>query len=337
MKSIVCKEPYKMEIFNAEDIGTVAEDEVVINIKRIGICGTDSHAYKGNQPFFTYPRVLGHELSGRVHTIGNQVDHIAPGDIVSVIPYIHCGECVSCSNGQTNCCTNMKVLGVHEDGGMSEYIKVHADNVMVVNDLSLDEASIVEPLSIGAHAVKRAGIDVGETVLIIGAGPIGLGTARFAKLSGAKTIIMDLDEDRLDFCQKWAKCDAAIQASDDSFQQLLNENNGVLPNTVLDATGNKQSMNEAFQYVSHGGKLVYVGLVKDSLHFYDPDFHTKELTLLASRNALRKDFEYVIHCMNQGLIYRSYITQTIPFAEVPSFFSEGDFNSNKTVISLEPF
>lgn len=335
MKSIVCTEPNNMEIAQTENIDSVEENEVLIQIKRIGICGTDIHAYAGNQPFFTYPRILGHELSGIVKNVGNKVEHIVAGDTVATIPYMHCGTCIACCNGKTNCCTSMQVLGVHTDGGMAEYIKVPASHVMVVNELSLDDAAIIEPLSIGAHAIRRADIKEGETVLIIGAGPIGLGVARFAKLQGAKTIIMDLSEERLAYCKEWADCDALVQAAGNVQEQLLAVNNQELPSIVLDATGNKYSMTQAFDYAAHGGKLIYVGLVKDHITFFDPDFHSKELTLFASRNALKEDFEYVIQCMEQGKIKDGYITNRISFDEVVEFFAAGHFTTNKTVISVE--
>lgn len=334
MKSIECTEPGAMneiEIANPNDIGSA---EVLVAIKRIGICGTDIHAYGGNQPFFAYPRILGHELSGLVEATGSGVGNIQVGDLVTIIPYMHCEKCLACKSGKTNCCTQMQVLGVHIDGGMSEYVKVPASHVLVVNDLTLDDAAIVEPLSIGAHAIRRAAIEPGETVLVIGAGPIGLGVARFAKLQGAKTIIMDISEERLSFCREWADCDVAIKASEDAMQQLLEVNEGSLPSVVLDATGNKQSMMKAFDYVGHGGKLIFVGLVKDTISFFNPDFHSKELTLFGSRNATKEDFDYVISCLSKGLIKPSYVTNKIEFNELISFFEEGNFRTNKTMAIL---
>jgi len=334
MKSIECTEPGAMneiEIANPNDIGSA---EVLVAIKRIGICGTDIHAYGGNQPFFAYPRILGHELSGLVEATGSGVENIQVGDLVTIIPYMHCEKCLACKSGKTNCCTQMQVLGVHIDGGMSEYVKVPASHVLVVNDLTLDDAAIVEPLSIGAHAIRRAAIEPGETVLVIGAGPIGLGVARFAKLQGAKTIIMDISEERLSFCREWADCDVAIKASEDAMQQLLEVNEGSLPSVVLDATGNKQSMMKAFDYVGHGGKLIFVGLVKDTISFFNPDFHSKELTLFGSRNATKEDFDYVISCLSKGLIKPSYVTNKIEFNELISFFEEGNFRTNKTMAIL---
>lgn len=314
MKTIVCQEPGKMELIETAAPAGPGEHEVLLNIKRIGICGTDIHAFGGNQPFFVYPRVLGHELSGEVVKVGAAVTNVKAGDRVSVIPYMHCGTCVSCRSGKTNCCTQMRVLGVHIDGGMRESIVVPATHVLPVPHLSWEEAAIVEPLCIGAHAVRRARIQAGETVLVIGAGPIGLGVARFAKLQGAKVIAMDMSEERLAFCQQWSECDEIVLASNEPKERILELNGHDLPTVVFDATGNKHSMTGAFDFVSHGGTLVYVGLVKEQIAFSDPDFHAKELTLMGSRNATLEDFEYVIGCMNEGKIDSStYISEMIPF------------------------
>lgn len=332
MESIVCTEPGDMSIANKTTPTEIGADDVLIAIKRIGVCGTDIHAFKGNQPFFTYPRILGHEISGIVDKVGKGVGNTNIGDTVVVIPYLHCGECAACISGKTNCCTNMKVLGVHTDGGMGEYVTVPSSNVIPVKELTLDDAAIVEPLSIGAHAVRRAQIQNDDMVLVIGTGPIGLGVARFAKLQGAKTIVMDINEERLNFGQKWSESDIAINGSDNVLQQLLDVGDGSLPTIVFDATGNKQSMMESFNYVGHGGKLVFVGLVKDDISFYNPDFHSKEITLLGSRNATKQDFDYVINCLSNDLIHSFYISSKIRFEDTISYFKQGNFQTNKTVI-----
>ncbi|MEH7222784.1 zinc-binding alcohol dehydrogenase family protein [Bacillus sp. JJ1566] len=338
MKTIVCQEPGNMIMVEQEVPTALGEKNIMIRVKRIGICGTDLHAFAGNQPFFQYPRVLGHELSGIVEKVGEKVQKFNLADRVSVIPYMHCGECIACKNGKTNCCTQMQVTGVHIDGGMTEYLVLPESHVVKVNELSLDAAAIIEPLSIGAHAVRRAQIQKGESVLIIGAGPIGLGTARFAKLQGAKTTIMDISKERLAFAREWTGCDRVLVAENDVdlVKELMTINEGYLPTIVLDATGNKHSMMNAFNYVSHGGKLIYVGLVKDQITFNDPDFHAKELTLMGSRNATIEDFNYVIDCMNQGNVdIDTYITHKIPFGKVAEYFQAKMYNTNKVLIELD--
>jgi len=301
MKCIVCEQPNLFRLKEVEQ--PVAQPgEALVRIRRIGICGTDLHAYRGNQPFFVYPRILGHELSGEIAVIEENASGLRTGDRVTILPYLECGHCVACRNGKPNCCTQIKVLGVHDDGGMREYIAVPTDHLIRTEQITLEQAAIVECLSIGAHAVRRADIRPGEFALVIGAGPIGLGVMKFAKLAGAKVIAMDINDQRLQVCRTWAPADYTVNAQADSLRQIEAITVGDYPTVVFDATGNSRSMEGAFQYMAHGGRLVYVGLVKADITFHDPDFHKKETTLLSSRNATREDFEHVIRCMEEGSI-----------------------------------
>lgn len=301
MKTMICEEPGRFALTDTA-VPRIGPNEALVRVRRVGICGTDLHAYRGVQPYFTYPRILGHELSGEIAALGEGVNGFRLGDIVSVIPYLECGTCGACRRGRTNCCMHMRVLGVHEDGGMREYIRVPADHLLRAEGLTLDEAAVVECFSIGAHAVRRAAAEAGAWTLVIGAGPIGLGAMRCAKLAGAKVIALDLNEARLAFCARWAEADATVNGADDPLAQVLRLTDGELPATVIDATGNARSMEGALSYVSHGGTLVYVGLVKGTLALDDPELHKRETTLLASRNATKADFETVMGHMRAGRI-----------------------------------
>ncbi|MDF2958415.1 MAG: alcohol dehydrogenase [Paenibacillus sp.] len=316
MKGIVCQEIEKFQFIEMEEPPLVP-GEAVVRIRRIGICGTDLHAYKGNQPFFTYPRMLGHELAGIIEDIGNNDAGLQIGDQVGIIPYMHCGTCIACRNGKTNCCTGLQVLGVHTDGGMRELLSVPVANLIRTNGLTLDQTAVLEPLSIGAHAVRRSELRAGETVLVIGAGPIGLGVMAFAKHRGARVIAMDINDERLAFCRQWAGVDHTVNALNQPKEQLAVITNGDLPTVVFDATGNIRSMTDSFGLVAHGGKLVYVGLVKADLSFNDPEFHKRELTLMGSRNATKEDFDNVMKAVESGSIdVGSYITHRVPFEEM---------------------
>ncbi|NOV02458.1 zinc-binding alcohol dehydrogenase family protein [Paenibacillus planticolens] len=316
MKAIVCEEIERFAFVEMQE-PAVKAGEAIVRIKRIGICGTDLHAYKGNQPFFSYPRVLGHELSGYVEEVGEGVPGLQIGDQVSVVPYMHCGTCIACRKGSTNCCTHMKVLGVHMDGGMRELVSIPASHLIKTAGLTLDQAAMLEPLSIGAHAVRRSGLRAGETALVIGAGPIGLGVMILAKLFGANVIAMDINDERLAFCRKWAGVDHTVNALQQPKEQLSALTNGDMPTVVFDATGNARSMTDSFGLVAHGGKLVYVGLVKADITFHDPDFHKRELTLLGSRNATMDDFDTVYEAMQTGVIdIESYITHRVSFEDM---------------------
>ncbi|MCS7462119.1 zinc-binding alcohol dehydrogenase family protein [Paenibacillus doosanensis] len=313
MKTIICREIN--EFYQTETEAPVPQQgEALVRIRRIGICGTDLHAFKGNQPYFTYPRILGHELSGTVEAIAGEARGIAVGDQVAVIPYLECGSCIACRSGKTNCCTQMRVLGVHTDGGMREFIAVPADHLIVTNGLTLDQSAVLEPLSIGAHAVRRADPQPGENVLVIGAGPIGLGVMAIAKQRGARVIAMDMNDARLAFCREWAGADAVVNVRDNPQEQLRELTDGEFPSIVFDATGNAKSMESAFQYVSHGGKLVYVGLVSADIRFNDPEFHKREMTLMGSRNATREDFEVVMKALSGSAVdINAYITHRAGF------------------------
>jgi len=314
MKQIVCQGPYKFIIKNSS-IPQISNDEALVRIRRIGICGTDFHAYKGEQPYFTYPRILGHEISGEIVKINNPDTSLKTGDTVMINPYQECGDCVVCKNGKSNCCKHLKVRGVHQNGGMQEYVAIPITHLINTNLISLDASAMVECLSIGAHAVRRANITKGETVMVIGAGPIGLGTMKFANLEGAKVIAMDINRNRLNFSKKWASVEHLVHVKSNNVIDKLKEiTNGDMPSIIFDATGSKKSMQTAINYVAHGGKVVYVSLIKDNLSFYYPDFHEKEITLLSSRNATEIDFQKVLQAIRSKEIdIDRFITHKVNF------------------------
>ena len=181
MKNIVCETPGDFQLKDKE-APKAMHGEALLKIKRIGICGTDLHAYAGNQAFFSYPRILGHELAAEVLAIGPNQKYIKVGDKVVVMPYVSCDNCIACKNGKPNCCTNIKVLGVHTDGGMQEIINLPNNLLLPANNLKWEEMAIVEPLAIGAHALRRAQIKPGEIISVIGCGPIGIGMMKLAQL-----------------------------------------------------------------------------------------------------------------------------------------------------------
>jgi 2-desacetyl-2-hydroxyethyl bacteriochlorophyllide A dehydrogenase len=328
---LVCEKPGSFA-YISRDEPALEKGRAILKIKRIGICGTDLHAFEGTQPYFEYPRILGHELACEVAQIDGGKD-FSSGDKVTFIPYFNCGECVACRNGLTNCCVNMKVCGVHVDGGMAEYLSVPAKSLIHGGDLSYDELALVEPLSIGAHAVRRAGIKYGEYILVVGAGPIGLGVMEFARVAGAHVIAMDTNEKRLDFCKKNMRGVVTLNpAQEDAVQKLRDLTDGDMPTVVFDATGSLRAINTAFQFMAHGARYVLVGLQKDEISFSHPEFHKREATLMSSRNATREDFEHVMRCMQYQLVNPNhYITHRVQFDEVKDNF-ESWLNASNGVI-----
>ncbi|MEO5594418.1 MAG: zinc-binding alcohol dehydrogenase family protein [Chitinophagaceae bacterium] len=320
MKSLICVTPGQFEYKNiAEPVLT--SGNTLLRIKRIGICGTDLHAFEGTQPFFSYPRILGHELAADIAETDNK--SFSKNEVVTFIPYFNCGICIACRMGKPNCCTSLQVSGVHTDGGMVEYLSVPSYSLVHGDGLSYDELALVEPLAIGAHGVRRAGIAEGEYVLVVGAGPIGLGTMEFARIAGGNVIAMDINEGRLNFCkEKLQVTDTVNPVSEDAMKKLKAITNGDMPTVIIDATGNLKAINNAFQYLAHGGRYVLVGLQKGDISFSHPEFHKREATLMSSRNATRADFEHVIASMKRGFVNpTNYITHRVSFNQVKDEFS----------------
>jgi threonine dehydrogenase-like Zn-dependent dehydrogenase len=272
--------------------------------------------------YFEYPRVLGHELAGEIMDVNGAGD-FEQGEAVTIIPYFNCGTCIACRSGKPNCCTTLKVCGVHIDGGMAEYLSVPSWSLVHGDGLSVDELALVEPLAIGAHGAGRAGLKEEEFVLVIGAGPIGLGTMEFARIAGAKVIAMDVDESRLQFCRDKLKVKYLINGlSANVMEQLKDITGGDMPAAVIDATGNLGAINNAFQYMAHGGRYILVGLQKGNVSFSHPEFHKREGTLMSSRNATGVDFGLVMNALKNDLIDPlTYITHRANFNEVKNEFA----------------
>jgi len=314
MKYIVCEEPNKF-VLKDKEAPKREQNEALIKIHRVGICGTDLHAYSGNQAFFSYPRILGHELAGEILEIGENLQNLKKGDKVIVMPYVSCGKCIACSQEKTNCCSNIKVLGVHTDGGMQEEITVRTDLLIQANKLSYEEMAIVEPLAIGAHAIRRANVREGEKIVVVGCGPIGIGLMKLAQIKGAEVIALDLDESRLEFVKKQIGVKHVVKVSNTSKDKVLKITNGDLATVVFDATGNKRALETGLGYMSHGGRYVLVGLSKEDLVFNHPAIHAKESAIMCSRNATLEDFDFVIDNLKQ-FPTKAFVTHQVPFVEM---------------------
>jgi 2-desacetyl-2-hydroxyethyl bacteriochlorophyllide A dehydrogenase len=319
MLTVICETPGTLR---AEDrpVPLRGEGEVLLRVKRVGVCGTDLHIFTGTQPYLDYPRVMGHELSGIVEQAPPD-SPLAPGDAVYVMPYLSCGRCVACRQGKTNCCVNIQVLGVHRDGAFTEYLSVPQRFVHKAEGVSLDQAAMVEFLAIGAHAVRRAGVRPGQRALVVGAGPIGMAAMIFCGLRGAQVTALDTRRDRLDFCATYLQTPACVQVADGDEQRLAALTEGEFFDVVFDATGNPKAMERGFKFVAHGGTYVLISIVGAAISFSDPEFHKRETTLLASRNATTEDFEAVLAAMRAGQIPDAALnTHRLALADVPAGF-----------------
>jgi 2-desacetyl-2-hydroxyethyl bacteriochlorophyllide A dehydrogenase len=300
MRAVICTEPGRLERVERA-WPEPAAGMVAVDVKAVGICGTDFHIYKGVHPFLEYPRVMGHELSGIVAE-GARSAALAPGTPVVINPYFSCGICIGCRKGKPNCCARLKVLGVHIDGGMCERIMVPEENLYPANGLSLRDAAMIEFLSIGAHAVRRSELVPGDRVLVVGAGPIGVGAALFGRLAGGRVTVMDVSPTRLETVADSFAFGETVAAGDTALAEIDRLTDGDRFDVVLDATGNARAMETSFDFAASGGTLVLVGVLKADITFNDPEFHRKELTLRATRNATKEDFQTVIKAVAAGHI-----------------------------------
>ncbi|HBJ83185.1 MAG TPA: L-iditol 2-dehydrogenase [Verrucomicrobiales bacterium] len=280
----------------------------LVAIRAIGICGTDFSGYLGKMPFIEFPRILGHELGVEVLAVGEGVTHLQVGDCCAVEPYLNCGTCHACQRGSTNCCETLQVLGVHCDGGMRERMILPAHKLHPCNALDFEQLALVETLAIGCHAVNRAQVTASDDVLIIGAGPIGLTVLEFARAANATITILELNAARRDFVeQNYPGVNVVASLPDAPAFQI-----------VFDATGNPNSMAATLRFARFTGRIVFVGITKEPVLIDDPLFHRRELTLLASRNAVAADFPRILAMIQSAQINtRPWISHRCEFGELP--------------------
>lgn len=298
--------------------------EAVVRVHRMGVCGTDIGCYLGKFPYFEFPRIPGHELGVEILSIGADVLHLKVGDRCCVEPYLNCGKCYACRRGFTNCCESNRTFGVMCDGGLTDKVVLPAVKLHPTGDLSYSQAALVETLAIGCHAVDRASPKPNETILVIGAGPIGLSVIEFAKLSGARVIVADISHSRLQFVQDSMGIERVvfIQGDVSDVKTVSKWSDGQMADVVIDATGNHHSMVRAMEFAAFAGRVVFVGITQNKLEFlHSPVLHRRELSILASRNARSSDFGRIISLIREDRIdTEPWITHEGDFEEVPELF-----------------
>lgn len=306
MKQVILEAPGKFA--EREATAPVAQNgHALVRMERVGVCGSDFHAFAGDHPVYTYPRVLGHELAGIVVEAPSNSGGIGPGSRCAIEPYLTCGSCRACIQGRRNACERLRLLGIHVDGGMQEFLSVPLELLHPSTQLSLDQLALVETLGIGAHAVDRSGLQAGESVLVVGAGPIGISVAQFASAAGASVHIVEKSE--------WRR---ALVGRMGYTSSLTAEDRGA--DVVFDATGSAAAMAASLTYVATGGRLVFVGLTRERVAIDDALFHRKELSILASRNSFGL-FPRIIRLMEEGRIDTSHwVTDRLHLSEVVSQF-----------------
>lgn len=308
MRQIVLQEPGRFLERHA-DPPVRGPREALIRIRSVGVCGSDFHAFAGRQPAYTFPRVIGHEIGCEVVEAPDNDRGIRPGDRCTVEPYIACGNCRPCRLKRTNCCENLRLFGLHVDGGMQGFLTVPLELLHKSEKLTVDQLALVETLGIGAHAVERGGLEEGEEALVVGAGPIGLAVIQFALAAGARVRVVEKNDLRRNFVAQFPV-------------ETLSEPGDRVYDAVFDATGNAQSMSQSLYSVAPAGRLVFVGLCPENIPINDPLLHKREITLYASRNSAHQ-FPKIIRMIEDGRIdTEPWITTRLPLADVPLRFAD---------------
>ncbi|PWW20539.1 L-gulonate 5-dehydrogenase [Cytobacillus oceanisediminis] len=321
MKAVQIPRAMEMEVIEIEKPAISSPDEVLVKVKRMGICGSDMHIYHGTNPLATYPRIVGHEVAGEVIEVGSNVSGIKPGDHVVVEPIRYCRECYACRKGRPNVCKSLSVFGVHEDGGLREFFVLPEKQLHVVNSsLEWDEAVLAEPYTIGAQAVWRGAVEKGDTVFIQGSGPIGICILKMAKLQGARVIISDLKQERLAFAKENG-ADEVIHASEESVEdRILELTDGEGPNVVIDAVCLPSTVEMGVNLVSPAGTVVVLGFDERPSSIPQLPITKKEVTIVGSRLQTNQ-FEKVVSLLNEGKLQSNgFITHQFSISKVQEAF-----------------
>lgn len=328
MKSILINNPGEVEIREVE-MPVVKEGEVLLKLIYGGICGSDLGTYRGTFAYASYPRIPGHEFSAEIVEIGENNRGLRKGMIVTCNPYFNCSTCYSCKKGLVNCCTTNETMGCQRDGAFSEYITMPIERVYDGKGLSAKTLALIEPFCISYHGVSRANVKEGDTVLVMGAGTIGVLAAVAAKALGAKVYISDVAAQKLEYAYKEFKLDGMVlNESAESFEKQINEiTNGNGFDVTIEAVGLPSTFQNCIDAASFGGRVVLIGVGKQNLDFNFTLIQKKELNVFGSRNALKKDFLELIDIVKEGKVdLEKVVTNTYKFEEAGKAFE--DFNNN---------
>lgn len=304
-------------------IETVAEPrrapgEALLRVRRVGLCGSDLNSFRGRNPLVSFPRIPGHEIAATIAELdADHPAHLATGMHVTLSPYTSCGRCPACRNGRHNACRNNQTLGVQRDGALADWISVPVEKLYPAQ-LSLEELCLVEPLTVGFHAVARAQVTARDVVAIFGCGGVGLGAIAAAAFRGATTIAMDIDRSKLDIARQVGAAHSIETTLEDPRAALAELTGGDGPDVVIEAVGLPETYRAAVELVAFSGRVVTIGYAKEPVTFETRLFVQKELTILGARNALPEDFQQVIRMMEQRRFpAEAVITSVAPLEETP--------------------
>lgn len=320
MKALVLQQPGQAAIQTVPD-PTPRPGEVLLKIRRVGLCGTDLNSFRGRNPMVSYPRVLGHEISATIAAASPDSPHLAAGTNVCVSPYLPCGKCPACLRGRANACQFNQTLGVMCDGALAEYLAIDPGKLHTAN-LSLKELCLVEPLSVGFHAVARGRVTAEDAVAIWGCGGVGLGAIAASGFRGAKTIAIDMDDAKLALARDAGATDTINTATEPLHEKLLEITQGRGPDVAIEAIGLPATFRAAVDEVAFTGRVVYIGYAKEPVAYETRLFVQKELDILGSRNALPEDFREVIRMLEEGRFpVDQAVSRTVALEDAPEILS----------------
>lgn len=318
MKAIKIEKPWEVSCIEAE-MPVPAEGEALIKVKAAGICGSDIGAFRGTNGLVSYPRVIGHEIAGEIVSIPeNNKNGLKPGDRVVVDPYLYCGSCYPCSIGRTNCCMDLKVLGVHVDGGMAEYYCHPADMLIKIPDeMTWEQAAMAEPLTISLHGIHRGGLKAGEYCAIIGAGPIGLVAGMVAQAYGAHAILLDLVQERLDFAKTLGIEYVINSAEEDAEARIREITGGMMAQQVMECSGANAAVRNTLDFVSNAGRITLTGWPKKETSLPTDMITKKEVDIRGARTSAGEFEEALDLILTKKVDMMKILTKTISMEEAP--------------------
>ena len=334
VKALVLKSPGEASVETVPE-PVVAPGELLLKVRMVGFCGSDLNSFRGRNPLVTFPRILGHEVSA---TIIEGDSALPSGTDVALSPYTACGRCASCRRGRPNACQFNQTLGVQRDGALSEFVSMPREKLYPAK-LTRKELCLVEPLTVGFHAVARGRVKADDTVAVLGCGGVGLGAIAASNARGARTICVDMDDEKLAVARAAGGSDAINTAKESLHDRLQELTEGRGPDVVVEAIGTPQTFRAAVEEVAFTGRVVYIGYAKEPVSYETKLFVQKELDILGSRNALPEDFRAVIHLLEaKKFPVDDAVSLVVPLEEAPAAlrsWSDNPGSFKKIMVTLD--
>jgi len=337
MKAVVIKNPGEAVVESITEPVSSGEN-LLLKVRMIGLCGSDLNSFRGKNPMVTFPRIPGHEVAATIVSGSKDNPVLAAGVNVTMSPYTNCGKCASCLRLRPNACQFNETLGVQRDGALTEYISM-PENKLYTGSLTIKELCLVEPLTVGFHAVARGRVTAQDSVAVFGCGGVGLGAIAASGFRGARTIGIDVDDDKLNLARKTGAAETINTSKESLHQRLLDLTNGRGPDVIIEAIGLPQTFRAAVEEVAFTGRVVYIGYAKEPVAYETRLFVQKELDIMGSRNAMPEDFREVIRMLEDHRFpVDDAVSSVLPLADAPNAlraWSENPAGFAKIMISVD--